>query len=411
MRIKQLREQRAKLAADLRAIIDGADKAGRATLDADERAKFDAIETEIDNLKATIDRLERVDAEERSYVPAHAEPTAPGATGASLSEAEQRDAHNRSFSNFLRGGIVDSLLRGLFRRDEESRAQTVTTTAGGYLISQAFSNQLEIALKFFSPMLANAGEVFRTATGATMPWPTVNDTSQVGELLGINTAVASQDVTFGVVNLGAYKYSSKQVLVPVELMQDSAFDVDTLVARLLGERLGRILNQHFTTGTGSSQPSGIVTGAASGKVGTTGQTTSVIYDDLVDLIHSVDVAYRPGAKFMCADSSVKVIRKLKDSQNRPLWEPSLQAGHPDSILGYPLVINNDVATMAANAKSILFGDFSKYKIREVRDVTVMRLGERYMDALQVGFFAYGRWDGALVDAGTNPVKYYANSAT
>ena len=148
-----------------------------------------------------------------------------------------------------------------------------------------------------------------------------------------------------------------------------------------------------------------------GKTGTTGQTTSVIYDDLVDLTHSVDPAYRAGAKFMMNDSSLKVVRKLKDSQNRPLWEPSVQAGVPDSLLGFPVVTNQDVATMAANAKSILFGRLDKYKTRIVKDVTILRLVERFAENLQVAFLLFMRADGALLDAGTNPVKYYANSAT
>jgi HK97 family phage major capsid protein len=114
---------------------------------------------------------------------------------------------------------------------------------------------------------------------------------------------------------------------------------------------------------------------------------------------------------MLNDASVKVIRKLKDSQNRPLWEPSVQVGQPDMLLGFPVKINNDIATMAASARSILFGDFSKYKIRQVLDTQVARLNERLMDKLQVGFIGFLRAGGALLDAGTHPVVYYANSAT
>jgi HK97 family phage major capsid protein len=148
-----------------------------------------------------------------------------------------------------------------------------------------------------------------------------------------------------------------------------------------------------------------------------GQTTSVIYDDLVDLFHSVDVAHRmsPGCKWMLADSSIKVIKKIKDSTGRPLWQPGVSAGagagFPDTILDKPYVLNNDIAVMAANAKSILFGDLSKYKIRQVMGFTLLRLVERYAEFGQVGFLAFMRADGNLIDAGSNPVKYYQNSAT
>jgi HK97 family phage major capsid protein len=267
--------------------------------------------------------------------------------------------------------------------------------------------------------MLQAANVFDTATGAPFPWPTDNDTSNVGELLGINTGAALQDVVFGQVMFNSYKYSSKIVLVPIELLQDSYFDLNTFLAMKLGQRIGRIANQHFTTGTGTNQPGGVVTGATSGKVGTTGQTLTVIYDDLVDLVHAVDPGYRmnPTARFMLADSSLKVIKKLKDTTGRPLWMPYegavLDPGkkNPDTIMGYQYTINQDMATMAANAKSILFGDFDKYKIRRVMDMTILRLTERYADVGQVGFLVFARYDGQLVDAGTHPIQYYQNSAT
>lgn len=294
---------------------------------------------------------------------------------------------------------------------EIKAAQGVGTAGGGgAIVAPSFSNRLEKALLFFSGMMQNS-EVVTTESGVDLPWPTVNDTTQLGAILAENATITAQDVAFSSVTLKAYKYTSKLIAVSWELLQDAAFDVEGLVADLAGERLGRILNNHFTVGTGTAQPNGAVTAATAGKVGIAGQTLTVIYDDLIDLIHSVDVAYRIGSKFQLADSSLKVIRKIKDSQGRPLWEPSVQAGVPDTILGYPVIVNNDVPAMAVSAKSILFGDHSKYKIRRVRDVTMVRLNERYADNLQTGFFAYARFDGNLINAGTNPLKYYQNSAT
>lgn len=418
MDTKALREQRKKLAEQANEILATAVREGRAAT-SDEIQKVDAIHADIDALKATIDRAERASDEARSIVP-ESQRVAPAAEGDVAAELRKG-----AFGKWLRGGFTalsTEEVRALGNVSREHgaagftidmRAQSVgTTTAGGYTVAQAFSNSLERALKFFGGMLQVA-DVVTTDTGATLPWPTVNDTAQTGAILAENTAVSNQDITFSVVNLGAYKYSSKQVLVSVELMQDSAFDIDSLVGSLLGERLGRILNTHFTTGTGTSQPNGVVTAATLGKTGTTGQTTSVIYDDLVDLVHSVDIAYRQNGncRWMLNDASVKVIRKIKDSTGQPIWAPGMQAGQPDTLLGFPISTNNDVATMAANAKSILFGDFTKYKVRRVKDITILRLNERYADAHQVGFLGFCRFDGNLIDAGTNPVKYYANSAT
>jgi HK97 family phage major capsid protein len=324
--------------------------------------------------------------------------------------------YDAAFSNYVRYGWNHLSLEDQQQLNKIRAAQTVTTTGGGYLVPQGFSNQLEEALKWFGGMW-QAAEVFPTGTGSPLPWPTVDDTANAGELLPINTNAALQDFTFGQVNFGAFKYSSKLVQVPIELMQDSYFDLNSFLARMLGERLGRVTNPHFTTGTGTGQPTGIVTAATLGKAGLTGQTTSIIYDDLVDLYHSVDAAHRmsPGARWMMNDSSLKVIKKLKDTSGRPLWLNGYTSGFgssfPGTILDRPYILNQDVATMAANAKSVLFGDLSKYKIRLVQGTSLRRLDELFAQAGQVGFVAFMRTDGNLVDAGSHPVKFYANSAT
>jgi HK97 family phage major capsid protein len=217
-------------------------------------------------------------------------------------------------------------------------------------------------------------------------------------------------MAFGTKTLGAYTYSSRFVQVSLQLLQDTAFNLDTWVPRQLGIRIGRAVAAHLATGTGSSQPEGLFTNATAGKTGTTGQTTSVIYDDLVDVIHSVDPAYRPNARWVMNDSSLKIIRKLKDTQGRPLWEPSLQVGVPDSLLGYPVTVDQGVAVMAANAKSIGFGDISQaYIVRQVVGGQVLRLAERFADALQVGYLGFLRLDAKPNDSAA--FRVYANSAT
>lgn len=416
MNTKALREKRKKLAEDANAILAAAVNEGRAATP-EELSKVDAIHADIDALKATIDRAEKAADEERAIVP-ESQRSAPTVEPI---EASVRNAAFRKWAAEGASSLTADESRALGARPSsngtevtlrfgEQRAQTVTTTAGGHLIAPEFVARLEKNLLHFGGMIAEA-DVIETSTGAPLQWPNYDDTAQKGAILAINTAVANQDVTFGQFTLDAYKYSSKQILVPVELMQDSAFDINALVADVVGERLGRILNEHFTTGTGTAQPAGVVTGSAVGKTGATGQTLSVVYNDLVDLYHSVDIAYRGDAKWMMNDSSVKVIRKLLDANNLPLWQPALAQGRPDTIMGAPVLVNNDVAVMAANAKSILLGNYKRYKVRRVKDITLLRLNERYADAHQVGFLAFCRFDGKLMNAGTNPVKHYANSAT
>lgn len=176
-------------------------------------------------------------------------------------------------------------------------------------------------------------------------------------------------------------------------------------------RIGRITNKHFTVGTGSSQPSGVLTGATLGVTGAKAQVDSVTYDDLVELEHSLDPAYREGGRcsFMFADTTLKAIKKLKDGQGRPLWLPGIDVKEPASILGYRYVINQSVPAMAATAKSVLFGDFSKYIIRDAMGITMYRFADSaFAQKGQVGFLAFMRSGGVLTDA--QAVKFFQHGA-
>lgn len=328
-----------------------------------------------------------------------------------------REACLRTGLNPKRNYIDLSFRTGDYEKlRREYRAMATTANVGAEFIPEGFVNALEISMLAFGGMRVKS-EILRTATGNELPWPTTNDTGNVGELLAENTGAAEQDVATAAVTFLAYKYSSKLVKVSAELLQDSAFDLASVLGRLLGERIGRITNNHFTTGTGSGQPNGIVTASSAGATLATGQTTSFNATDGVDkliaLIHSVDPAYRegPGVGIMMHDTTLSALRKIKDSQNRLLFNSELQNGVPDRILGYPLVINQSMAVPAANAKTIVFGDLSKYKIRDVAGFRLRRLVERYAEADQEAFVAFSRHDGDLLDSGTDPVKHLAMSAT
>ncbi|WP_254509882.1 phage major capsid protein [Anatilimnocola floriformis] len=420
---KPLREKRAHLAKQAEAILNKATDEARA-LTAEEQTQFDKIHADVDALKATIDAIERQDATsadledvEREAPPG--EPTGEQRSqalktwlmsGVQSATAEQRNIASRCGVDVNRSELNLRFARTAPRTREEARALSTTTTAGGYTVPQGFQRTLEEALLAYGAM-REVATVMRTDGFGDLPMPTVNDTAQKGALLAENTAASEQDIAFGQLILQAYKYSSKMIRVSVELLQDSAFNLEEYLGRALGERIGRITNDHFTTADGSSKPNGIVTAATLGKTGANGQTTSVTYADLVDLQHSVDPAYRSNAVFMFNDSTLKAIKKLVDSQNRPLWSAGMASGDPDTILGCRYVINQSMPTMATSAKSILYGDCSKYIIRDASDIQLVRLNERYGEYHQVGFLAFARCDGDLLDAGTNPVKYYANSAS
>lgn len=290
---------------------------------------------------------------------------------------------------------------------------TTTGSEGGYTVPTEVVAMITDALKAFDGM-RQVAQIIRTDNGNEWGYPTSDGTSETGEIVGQNSAVTGQDVTFGTVPLRLYMFSSKKIALPWQLVQDSAVDIVSFVINRLVQRIGRKQNAVFTVGSGTGESWGLMARASAGKVGTTGQTTTVIYDDLVDLVHSVNRAYRRGSRFMMADSSVKVIRKIKDTSGRPIFTPGYEAGItqdvPDNLLGYPIVVNDDVAAMAASAKSIAFGQLGQYVIRDVNDPMVRRFDDSAF-ALngQVGFCGWQRSGGNLVD--TAAVKTYQNSAT
>ncbi len=325
--------------------------------------------------------------------------------GIRVSDAERQAARDCRIS--LRDSGMDIALPrnfGQIRRELKNALSTSTGASGGFAtMPEGFVAALETAMLLYGPMLEVA-EVIRTSSGEQMSWPTANDTGNSGRQIGEAGAVVSVDPSFGKVYWNAYKFTSDEVLVAYELLQDSAFDLATMLGSMLGERLGRILNTKCTTGTGAGTSKGIVTAATLGK--TTASGTVIAADEIIDLVHSVGRAYRVGANFMFSDNVCLAIRKLKDAENRYLWSAGLGGGMPDTLCNYPVKINDDMATsIASGAKTMLFGQLSKYKVRMVDKIRLYRLVERYRENDQDAFMAFVRADGNLLDAGVAPVKY------
>lgn len=413
MRMQELRDKRVKLVADARELLD------KPAPTPEEGIQFDAMMNEADQIKVEIDRIERSDAAERQLNSSR-QVVRVGREDTGAISADQKAADDvlelEAFSAYLRGGMSmmpDHLRPIAMKRLSPILGQQATTPGnlGGYSVPQAFVDNLEKAMLAWGGM-REVSTIMPTASGAPMPWPTEDDTMNEGEIVAENTTVTEQTIAFGQVMFGAYMYSSKMVRASLQILQDTAFPFDTWLPEQLGVRLGRITNRHFTLGTGApNQPAGIVPSATLGHAALTGGSLTVSTDDLIDTEHSVNPDYRTGARWMFHDNTLRDIKKLKDSQGRFLWIPGLAVREPDTILGYPYTINQHMPVMAASAKSILFGRLDKYVIRDVLGVQVMRLQERYAEFLQVGFLAFMRVDGHLVDAGTHPVKYFANSAT
>lgn len=414
MNAQKIREARAQTWASMQEIQD---RAKDGDLSAEDREQWDRLEAELTTFSGDLDRAER--AEKLGTVD-YTTVIDGRARDAVDDEGNTESDYRTAFELWARFGTGEltqeqrSILRGgaMSAADvKELRAQGVgTTTAGGYTVPPEFRDKLVEALKFYSGVRQEA-EVITTDSGASLPWMTNSDTANVGAILGENTQVTEQDLTFGTATLDAYMYTSKLVRVSLQLIQDSALSIDAFLPRKLGERIGRIQNQHFTTGTGTAQPLGLVVGGTA-VVAAVGNTVSFSYDSLVDAIARLDPAYLGGGNlaWMGSQAALAAFRKLKDSQGRPLWEPSLQVGTPDTLLGYRFVLNNDMAVPAVSAKALAFGDFrAGYVVRDVTGVQTLRLDERYADFLQVGFLAFQRSGGTVQDTAAYTVLQ--NSAT
>lgn len=414
---RELREERARKITEARSIWDASKKT------TEDETRLDQALQAADALKVQIEREERLETAE-TETRASGAPPAGGPILVAKSDDEKRKLYRSTFFRQLAyDGPVDKGFRGIsdderkilreFRDMGTGGGNALQGTGGGYFVPVGFVNEVEDALKWYGDML-RAATIMPTDTGQPLPYPTDNDTGTVGELVGEATQVSTADLTLSNITLNAYKYSTKMVKVSIELLQDSAFDLDSYLKGKFAERLGRILNTHFTTGTGTSQPKGIVVAATAGPTATGSATNdggsgtaanSIGTDDLIELEHSVDKAYRKGSSYMANDSTIKFIKKLKDKYGRPIWLPGLAVNSPDTILDYPYFTNNDMAAIATTNKTVLFGRLDKYLVRRVKDMSVLRLVERFADYGQVAFIGFARYDGQLLDAGTHPVKY------
>jgi HK97 family phage major capsid protein len=406
-RLQELRDRRRSVWEEAKEILDAAERNDR-EMSGEEAEGYERRTAEVEAITREIDNREKAEELEARFATPQREPNLNGHTRA----VETVTSYDVAFKRYLKYGMrsldnaqqrvlndrMVSLAGPGFEITVEGRAISTTGTAGGYMIPQDFYNDMVRVMKAFGAV-RRVARVITTDSGASMPYPVVDDTANVGAILAENTQVTEQDVAWTQKTLSAYMYTSKLVRSSLQLIQDSAFDVEGELRDMLGERVGRITNQHFTTGTGSAQPQGLTVGGTSGV--TAASATAVTSDELISLAHSVDPAYRQSgrARWMMSDTALAAIRKLKDTTNQYIWQPGMQAGVPDTLFGYPIEINPDMPAMTTGLKPIAFGDFNEgYLIREVRGFQVLRLDERYADYLQVGFLGFSRLDGQVRNA-------------
>lgn len=406
--LKEILAEQNKLGSDMRALHEAAEKEERG-FNSDEKEKWAKMTARMNELREEETRAREIEENERRFnTPANSLPSEnrDGNDGSDADDGDDDrnaaiDLEQRAFSALLRStepgrqGLPEQYRSALSQM--EQRAQSVgTASAGGYLVPEGFGGRLIETMKAFGGVI-NEATIIDTASGNDLPFPTDDDTTNIGAIVAENVQHAEQDLTFGQKTLGAYLYSSKIVRVSFQLMQDSFFDMDAYLARKLGQRIGRASAAHFATGTGSGQPEGIAVGSGTGV--TAAAVAAITFADLVGLEHSVDPAYRQmGAKFVFNDATLKALQETADSEGRPLWLPRVGDAVPATIYGYEYVIDQGIADIGASAVSAVFGYLPEYYVRMVTGVQLLRLVERYADYAQVGFLAFQRMDGAVMDS-------------
>ena len=381
----ELRGQRAELIKGAMSLVDNAQKEGR-SLNAEEQQKFDAMESDARSMMTQIETLERA-ADMKKELAANAE----------AREASPKQSRTAVFGKYLK--------RGLAGLNAEERAQLTTTgAAGGFLVPEGFSGVLDVATEF-TGQVERVAKKLDTASGNPLDYPTVNDTGNDAAIKGEGVATTATDMTFGNVTFNSYNYTSL-VRVSKQLIDDAGFNLDSFLVEALGERVARATNIDFSTGDGTDKPKGIVAESLQGaEVATSG---ALVANDVLNLIHSIDPSYRNKSSFglMCSGTIMALLQKLGvgSSNDFPIFIPSMTAGEPDKLFGYNVYYNNDMdSDLAAAEKVLIAADFDKYVVRRAGGINLIRLDERYMDEMEVGFLVSARRDGHAVD--TRAIKH------
>lgn len=356
-----------EILAALQAIIDGAvaEDGEARDLTEDEAKRYEELEKRL----ATARKSVELRARQQAY-------TMPVNAGLIGSAPKPDNTLERAFNAYLRTGQANQDIT-------ELRAQGVgSSAAGGYTVPPGFRDKLVEVMKDYGGLAAEV-DSFSTSTGQPLEYPSLDDTANVGDITAESAAIASgNDLVFGTVSLGAYKYTSAgagsnlPLRVPVELLQDSAYDVAALVSRVMGVRIARKQAAHWTTGTGVGQPKGLV--AASFTADNELDTADAVdYDDLLDTEDLLDPAYEQNAKWIMKKNTWSQIRAIVDTAGRPLVQSSLDgiSGRPQrTLLGYPVILDQSMPTLssAGDTFPIAFGDFREaYVIRNVHDLVIV----------------------------------------
>ena len=380
MTIIEMREKRAKLWNTMEGFLD-THRNDKGVLSAEDDATYATMEKDLNDLSNEIRRMERRDAIEAELSkPVNQPIIAQPERRESEKQGRASNAYKEDFGRHLRGkSPIHNVLSESSDRD------------GGYLVPEEFERDVISGLDEAN-VVRSLAKVITTQNDRKIP---VAVGHSAATWTAENAAYTESNPTFGQKVIDAYKLTDL-IRVSVELLQDAAFPLEQYIANEFARAFGIAEEQAFCVGTGSGQPTGIFT-ADGGQVGVTAAATNAITaDELINLVYSLKAPYRRNAKFLMNDATISQIRKLKDGNGVYLWQPSLQAGEPDKLLGYDLYTSPYAPTMAADAFTVAFGDFKNYWIGDRAGRTVQRLNELYATNGQIGYVATERVDGKVI---------------
>ena len=397
-KLKALREARAsvfKQIDELRTAADGRD------MTSEEESRWQQLLADYDKADKAVGSEERFEEIERNQAAQQIE----SRTATPATESKQKDEYRSAFHDYLLRGAtgISAESRVLF----EQRAGITGLTAG-VIVPATLADSIEVALKAYGGMF-EAGTILTTSKGGDLIMPTVNNTNAKATVVAEYNQSTKSAPSFGSETLKAYTYRTPIVPVSLELLQDSVFDLESLLSNLLTESFGRGINEDLTVGSGTGKPKGIVNWAHPCPVNPSAGGISL--DALIELIKGVDSSYAQRGKFMFNRNTFYSLVKIKDSTGRYIWQEGAKDGTPATLFGKSYILNDDIDDVGAGKTSVLFGDFSKYKIRMVKSFRVIRLNELLAEYLSIGLFGFARMDGILLDAGTHPVHKLVHKAS
>lgn len=405
--VVEMREQRAKLVANAKVIVDGAE--GR-ELSEEETAQIDAMFSQADQLEAQAQSEEtksKVKVANESIRNTVGRKTQPGKLSSiDVSEKDRRAAF-AAWAMYGSGKVDNdhmhrASLMGINPASRNLELRALSKTTSNAPDPDGFLTEFERKLKYYFPVLS-AVSSFKTANGNDLAYYQADDTGSLAAIVGEASSIGSStDPTFSKVTFKAWKYASPIVICSLEALQDYVLDggLEGYLADSFGERFGRAYEAAVvSTNAGSAAPQGILNGVSAGANLLTGNAMTLAA--LIDLEVSVDVAYRslPGSGWMMHDATWGAIRKLADDNNFPIFLGDLHEGTQPRLLGYPVYISNSMTSIASpgdNQPLVAFGAFSKYRWRTCSDRVLTRLDELYAATGEVGFVMLERADGRYV---------------